>query len=104
MTELRYTSVPTGTKTPWRSERITGQEGVWRVADEIFMNGGDIHLHSDQQMSRWPYPKGKPPKLLQQSGGPLRFGKHSPICVQFIRETSETQEQFFSALENDRRY
>jgi predicted transcriptional regulator len=39
------------------------------VADEIFMNGGDIHLHSDQQLSRYPYPKGKPPKLLQQSGG-----------------------------------
>ena len=43
-------------------------------------------------------------KLLQQFNGPLRFGKHSPICVQFIRETSETQEQFFSVLENDRRY
>ena len=75
MTELRYTSVPTGQKTPWRSERITGQEGVWRVADEIFMNGGDIHLHSDQQISRWPYQKGKPPKLLQQSGGVPRSEK-----------------------------
>ena len=75
MTELRYTSVPTGQKTPWRSERIAGQEGVWRVADEIFMNGGDIHLHSDQQISRWPYQKGKPPKLLQQSGGVPRSEK-----------------------------
>ena len=46
----------------------------------------------------------KTAELLQQFNGPLRFGKHSPICVQFIRETSETQEQFFSALENDRRY
>ena len=43
-------------------------------------------------------------ELLQQFNGPLRFGKHSPICVQFIRETSETQEQFFSVFENDRRY
>ena len=40
----------------------------------------------------------KTAELLQQFNGPLRFGKHSPICVQFIRETSETQEQFFSAL------
>lgn len=46
----------------------------------------------------------KTAELLQQFNGPLRFGKHSPICVQFIRETSETQEQFFSVLENDRRY
>ena len=36
----------------------------------------------------------KTAELLQQFNGPLRFGKHSPICVQFIRETSETQEQF----------
>ena len=48
--------------------------------------------------------KKKTAELLQQFNGPLRFGKHSPICVQFIRETSETQEQFFSVLENDRRY
>ena len=41
----------------------------------------------------------KTAELLQQFNGPLRFGKHSPICVQFIRETSETQEQFFSVLE-----
>ena len=41
------TSVPTEKETPWRSEEITGQEGVWRVADEIFMNGGDIHRQSD---------------------------------------------------------
>ena len=46
----------------------------------------------------------KTAELLQQFNGPLRFGKHSPICVQFIRETSETQEQFFSVFENDRRY
>ena len=46
----------------------------------------------------------KTAELLQQFNGPPRFGKHSPICVQFIRETSETQEQFFSVLENDRRY
>ena len=46
----------------------------------------------------------KTAELLQQFNGPPRFGKHSPICVQSIRETSETQEQFFSALENDRRY
>ena len=46
----------------------------------------------------------KTAELLQQFNGPLRFGKHSPICVQFIRETSETQEQFFSVLKNDRRY
>ena len=43
-------------------------------------------------------------ELLQQFNGPPRFGKHSPICVQSIRETSETQEQFFSVFENDRRY
>ena len=46
----------------------------------------------------------KTAELLQQFSGLPRFGKHSPICVQFIRETSETQEQFFSVLENDRRY
>ena len=43
-------------------------------------------------------------ELLQQFNGPPRFGKHSLFCVQSIRETSETQEQFFSVLENDRRY
>ena len=43
----RCESVPMGKKTLWRSEKITGQEGVWRVADEIFMNGGDIHRQSD---------------------------------------------------------
>ena len=75
MTELRYTSVPTGQKTPWRSERITGQEGVWRVADEIFMNGGESDSYSDQQISRRSYQKGKPPKLLQQSGGAPRSEK-----------------------------
>ena len=36
-------------------------------------------------------------KLLQQFDGLPRFGKHSLICVQSNRETSETQEQFFSA-------
>ena len=41
----------------------------------------------------------KTAELLQQFNGPPRFGKHSPICVQSIRETSETQEQFFSVLE-----
>ena len=40
----------------------------------------------------------KTAELLQQFNGVLRFGKHSPICVQSIREASETQEQFFSAL------
>ena len=38
----------------------------------------------------------KTAELLQQFNGPPRFGKHSPIRVQSIRETSETQEQFFS--------
>ena len=37
----------------------------------------------------------KTAELLQQFNGPLRFGKHSPICVQFIRETSETQRTIF---------
>ena len=46
----------------------------------------------------------KTAELLQQFNGLLRFGKHSPICVQSIREASETQEQFFSVFENDRRY
>lgn len=46
----------------------------------------------------------KTAELLQQFNGPPRFGKHSLFCVQSIRETSETQEQFFSVLENDRRY
>lgn len=46
----------------------------------------------------------KTAELLRQFNGLLRFGKHSPICVHFIREASETQEQFFSVLENDRRY
>lgn len=40
----------------------------------------------------------KTAELLQQFNGPPRFGKHSSICVQSIRETSETQEEFFSAL------
>ena len=40
----------------------------------------------------------KTAELLQQFNGPPRFGKHSLIYVQSIRETSETQEQFFSAL------
>ena len=38
----------------------------------------------------------KTAELLQQFNGPPRFEKHSPIRVQSIRETSETQEQFFS--------
>ena len=64
-----------GKKTSWRSEAITGQEGVWRVADEIFMNGGESDSHSKQQKSQRPYQKGKPPKLLQQSGGAPRSEK-----------------------------
>ena len=75
VTALQCMSVPTGKKTLWRSEKITGQEGVWRVADEIFMNGGESNSYSDQQKSQRPYPKGKPPKLLQQSGGALRSEK-----------------------------
>ena len=42
------TSVPMGKKTPWRSEKITGKEGVWRVADKIFANGGESDSYSDQ--------------------------------------------------------
>ncbi|WP_298016752.1 hypothetical protein [uncultured Dysosmobacter sp.] len=45
------------------------------MADKIFMNGDDIHLYSGQQISRRPYQKGKPPKLLQQSGGTPRSEK-----------------------------
>ena len=37
-----------GKKTSWRSEAITGQEGVWRVADEFFINGGESDSHSKQ--------------------------------------------------------
>ncbi len=36
----------------------------------------------------------KAAELLQQSSGPPRFGKHSLICVQSNRGTSETQEFF----------
>ena len=64
-----------GKKTPWRSEKITGQEGVWRVADEIFMNGGESDSHSKRQKSQRTYQKGKPPKLLQQSVGAPRSEK-----------------------------
>lgn len=45
----------------------------------------------------------KAAELLQQFNGLLRFGKHSLICVQFSRETSETQENLFSEFEIDRR-
>ena len=43
--------------------------------NRIFKNGGDMHSRTAQKQSGFPDQKGKPPKLLQQSGGAPRFGK-----------------------------
>ena len=37
--------------------------------NRIFKNGGDMHSRTAQKQSGFPDQKGKPPKLLQQSGG-----------------------------------
>lgn len=80
-------SIPRGSKRRVCQTRPQGRNGY-----------GDGQTHARDSHRK------KTAELLQQFNGPLRFGKHSPICVQFIRETSETQEQFFSVFENDRRY
>ena len=64
-----------GTKTLWRSEEITGQEGVWRVARKTLTNGGDNDPNKEGSKTPQPHQKGKPPKLLQQSGGTPRSEK-----------------------------
>ena len=46
---------------------------------------------TEREEMRWDAEKEKTAELLQQSGGPLRFGKHSFNYVQSNRETSETQ-------------
>ena len=95
--------------TPWRSIAMTL---LWAKQPSI-PRGSKRRVCQTRPQGRngygaWPDRKDSPQKraaeLLQQFNGPLRFGKHSPICAQFIRETSETQEQFFSAPKNDRRY
>ena len=43
--------------------------------NRIFKNGGDMHSRTEQKQSGFPDQKGKPPKLLQQSGGAPRSEK-----------------------------
>ena len=43
--------------------------------NRIFKNGGDMHSRTAQKQSGFPDQKGKPPKLLQQSGGAPRSEK-----------------------------
>ena len=43
--------------------------------NRIFKNGGDMHPRTAQKQSGFPDQKGKPPKLLQQSGGAPRSEK-----------------------------
>lgn len=43
--------------------------------NRIFKNGGDMHSRTAQKQSGFPDQKGKPPKLLQQSGGTPRSEK-----------------------------
>ncbi|WP_298035491.1 hypothetical protein [uncultured Dysosmobacter sp.] len=81
-------SVPRPMKTLCRSNKAAGQERVWCMA----------------RFKQKTVNTKKTAELLQQFNGLLRFGKHSLICVQFIRETSETQENHFFEFEIDRRY
>ena len=39
------------------------------LAKRVFKKGGDMHPHTAQKQIGFPNQKGKPPKLLQQSGG-----------------------------------
>ena len=43
--------------------------------NRIFKNGGDMHSRTAQKQIGFLNQKGKPPKLLQQSGGMLRSEK-----------------------------
>ena len=45
------------------------------LVNRVFKNGGDMHLHTMQRPIGFPNQKGKPPKLLQQSGGAPRSEK-----------------------------
>lgn len=45
------------------------------LANRVFKNGGDMHSRTAQKQSGFPDQKGKPPKLLQQSGGAPRSEK-----------------------------
>ena len=87
LSQAKQQSMPRGSKRRACQTRPQGRNGY-----------GDGQTQAEDSHRK------KTVELLQQFNGPLRFGKHSPICVQFIRETSETQEQFFSAPKNDRRY
>ena len=45
------------------------------LANRVFKNGGDMHPHTMQRPIGFSNQKGKPPKLLQQSGGAPRSEK-----------------------------
>ena len=45
------------------------------LANRVFKNGGDMHSHTAQKQIGFLNQKGKPPKLLQQSGGTPRSEK-----------------------------
>ena len=45
------------------------------LANRVFKNGGDMHSHIAQKQIGFLIQKGKPPKLLQQSGGTPRSEK-----------------------------
>lgn len=45
------------------------------LAKRVFKKGGDMHPHTAQKQIGFPNQKGKPPKLLQQSGGTPRSEK-----------------------------
>ena len=81
---LRRPSMPRGRKRRVGQPRPQDRNGLWCEAD-------------------LPTTK-KTAELPQQFSGAPRFGKHSLICAQFNRETSETQEDLFSESETDRRY
>jgi hypothetical protein len=69
--------------TLWRSGQITGQEGVWCVAKEIFTNGGDTTITVTV--------KGKPPNCCNSSAARRVSENADSICKQSNRGTSETQ-------------
>ncbi len=45
------------------------------LTNRVFKNGGDMHPRTMQRPIGFPNQKGKPPKLLQQSGGAPRSKK-----------------------------
>lgn len=67
------------------------------LANRVFKNGGDMHPHTMQRPIGFSNQKGKPPKLLQQSGGAPRLRKtQTPSANSLTRRHSERKKNSMS--------